>query len=1103
MNRTKMTNERIMELCGPASAKKGHEEYEAGHVLQLTFDADQMTYDAVVSGKKKYHVRMMLDPFGDLEATCECAAFQKYYSNCQHIAAVLYNVMVYEQGARNEEPEKEQHRKSAASQRMLTQKREHEAQRLLTNQFLTLFDEQAWENPHAKPRENLQVELICHAITDPLRPSIITIQMRIGPKKLYNVQDIGDFLRHVREGQSMAFTRLFTYDPTQYAFDEHFQAVLQRLMEIEQYERLYRDSWGIAPTMTSYDTDRELMIPPQYWSKLLPRLVEIGAVYQENHVIRGQLSVAPQGNRLPIRFIIQGADQGYRLSAIGFERLLLLDSYGYAVLDDVWYALSERDARQLASLQQIMQKESSVLIMRDQMSSFMERVLPFLDHLGTVQVEEGMKDKLQFLPLQAKIYLDRSAEDNLLVRAEFVYGSQIFEQKTGEPKSALNADILCIRDSDKERLITALIESIPAKSYRQGYLFEHEEDTYNFLYHVLPELERYSEIYATTAVQEVMYTPSRSTSGPRTTVSIKGEGSWLEVGFQMEDVDRAEIQLLVQAIIEKKKYYRLRKGTFVNLDQEAFHEVGRLLDQLGVTATEVRGPQIAMPVLRGLQLIDEEAYQGIRFGNEFRSFLDQLRHPERLECEMPSGLAATLRDYQQVGFHWMKTLARYQFGGILADDMGLGKTLQSITFMLSEQEREVATRKPILIVAPASLVYNWERECHKFAPSLRVSVVVGEKDERAAQIGALHSKLIEHGGRRPDVLITSYPLLRRDIDHYEQHTFGALFLDEAQAIKNHASLTSKTVRQVRAQQKFALTGTPIENSLEELWSIFDAIFPELFGTKQKFQELATEQVARMVRPFILRRMKRDVLAELPEKIETLQVTALSEDQKKLYTAYLERLRKQTKEDMQEEGFQKNRMKILAGLTRLRQLCCHPALFVEDYEGSSSKMEQLFDLIEEGLSSGRRMLIFSQFTGMLDLIHDMLGCMGISCFYLAGDTPVEERLTMCNRFNDGEHDIFLISLKAGGTGLNLTGADTVILYDLWWNPAVEQQATDRAHRMGQKKVVQVIRLVTQGTVEEKMYELQQKKKDLIDEVIHTGEGGASSLTEEDIREILML
>jgi SNF2 family DNA or RNA helicase len=328
-------------------------------------------------------------------------------------------------------------------------------------------------------------------------------------------------------------------------------------------------------------------------------------------------------------------------------------------------------------------------------------------------------------------------------------------------------------------------------------------------------------------------------------------------------------------------------------------------------------------------------------------------------------------------------------------------------------------------------------------------------------------------------------------------------MDEAQYFKNHTTQTAQAVKAIEAGYRFALTGTPVENKLEELWSIFGAVFPELFPSKQAFNELTLEAVAKRVRPFLLRRLKSDVLQELPEKIESIQASELLPEQKQLYVGFLAKLQQETVKHLNEEGFQKNRIRILAGITRLRQLCCHPALFVEGYEGSSAKFEQLLEMIEECQSAGKRLLIFSQFTEMLGLIGRELGYRGMPYFYLDGQTPAAERVALCSRFNNGERDLFLLSLKAGGTGLNLTGADTVILYDLWWNPAVEQQAADRAHRIGQKNVVQVIRLVTQGTVEDKMYELQQKKKNLIDEVIQPGQEALSSLSEQEIREILMI
>ena len=334
-------------------------------------------------------------------------------------------------------------------------------------------------------------------------------------------------------------------------------------------------------------------------------------------------------------------------------------------------------------------------------------------------------------------------------------------------------------------------------------------------------------------------------------------------------------------------------------------------------------------------------------------------------------------------------------------------------------------------------------------------------------------------------------------------SFHTVFFDEAQAFKNPVTQTAKAVKKIQADHRFALTGTPMENSLEELWSIFHVVFPELFQGFKEYSNLSRKTIARRIRPFLLRRLKEDVLSELPEKIESMESVELLPEQKKLYAAYLAKLRHDTLKHLDKDTLRKNRIKILAGLTRLRQICCHPALFVDGYKGSSAKFEQLMQIVEESKLSGRRVLIFSQFTKMLGLIGRELAIQGLPFFYLDGQTPSEERVEICNRFNAGERDLFLISLKAGGTGLNLTGADTVILYDIWWNPAVEEQAADRAHRIGQTNVVQVIKLVARGTIEEKMNELQEKKRHLIEEIIDSEEKASSTLTEEDIREILMI
>lgn len=421
--------------------------------------------------------------------------------------------------------------------------------------------------------------------------------------------------------------------------------------------------------------------------------------------------------------------------------------------------------------------------------------------------------------------------------------------------------------------------------------------------------------------------------------------------------------------------------------------------------------------------------------------------------------------------------------------MGLGKTLQTIAFLLSEKEEKGSL--DALIVAPASLIYNWQAEVKKFAPSLSVQVINGNKKER-------ETLLVE----KVDIRVTSYASLRQDLSEYQSSTINYLVLDEAQMVKNSSTKTAQALRELHIPQRFALSGTPIENSLEELWSLFATIMPGFFPNRTRFRELTTDEIAQMIRPFVLRRDKQTVLKDLPEKTEMNLYSALTEEQKTVYLAYLRQMREEVSA-MDSESFKKNRIGILAGLTRLRQICCDPRLFVEDYQGGSGKLEQVKDLLLAAKENNRRVLLFSQFTGMLTILQEELAELGLSTFYLRGSTKAQDRLTMVDAFNAGEKDVFLISLKAGGTGLNLTGADTVILYDLWWNPAIEEQAAGRAHRIGQKNVVEVWRMIAEGTIEERMDSLQQEKRELFQKVIQGNEEQLTKLTEDDIRLILSI
>ena len=459
----------------------------------------------------------------------------------------------------------------------------------------------------------------------------------------------------------------------------------------------------------------------------------------------------------------------------------------------------------------------------------------------------------------------------------------------------------------------------------------------------------------------------------------------------------------------------------------------------------------------------------------------------------PLAPGLSLRDYQRRGYEWMYALDRMRMGGVLADDMGLGKTVQVIALLQTARE----DGRTSLVVAPTSLTYNWLSEIRRFAPELSTVILNGTAVQRAGMI----RHIAEHGD--VDIAITSYPLIRRDIELLKDIRFRFLILDEAQNIKNAGSVAAQAVKQLQGDTRFALTGTPMENGVGELWSIFDFVLPgylpgyNSFLRKYQDGENAAD-LLRRIRPFLTRRLKQEVLEELPDKMEITLRAQMTPEQRQIYRASLERLRPKISELLEEKGVERSRMEVLSAITELREICCHPSMVMNEYSGGSGKEDMLLELLPEMIGSGRRILLFSQFTRMLKLLRTRLEENGYSTMYLDGETPADERLDLAERFNAGEAQIFLISLRAGGYGLNLTGADLVIHYDPWWNPATEDQATDRAHRIGQQKKVQVIRLVTGESIEEQVIELGVRKKALFERLITPGESVLSALSEQDIR-----
>ena len=626
-----------------------------------------------------------------------------------------------------------------------------------------------------------------------------------------------------------------------------------------------------------------------------------------------------------------------------------------------------------------------------------------------------------------------------------------------------------------------------------------EDSLYALLTEGTDALSRLGEVLATDAFSRLHI---RRDWKLRVGVSL--ESDLIDLQLLSDELSKEELRSVLAAYAAKKKYHRLPSGDLIDLSGEQMEDLEELFRAAHVPIKEFVSGRMHLPAYRALylnKLLEEHEEIASNRDRNFRRLARSFKTASEADVEVPSSLQDVLRPYQEQGFRWLNTLCQYGFGGVLADDMGLGKTVQLLTLIL--HEKESGAKQPSLIVCPSSLMYNWQAECQRFTPQLRSVIIAGSQAERRP--------VLQRAGEY-DLLITSYDLLKRDFPIYEELRFHIAALDEAQFIKNHASAGAKAVKTLHAEHRFALTGTPMENRLSELWSIFDYLMPGFLYPYETFRremetpivktgdEQATRRLRRMVGPFILRRLKTDVLRDLPEKTEETRPVSIEDEQRRLYDAQVARLQDMLAQ-ADAEDFQKNRIAVLAQLTRLRQICCDPSLTVENYKGPSAKREALLDLLRSAIDGGHKVLVFSQFTSMLALIEEDLKAEGIPYMLLTGETPKEERVEMTDRFNRDDTPVFLISLKAGGTGLNLVGADIVVHYDPWWNLAVQHQATDRAHRIGQEKPVSVYKLIARNTIEEKIVKLQESKRELADSILAGDHASLASLSREELMELV--
>lgn len=586
-----------------------------------------------------------------------------------------------------------------------------------------------------------------------------------------------------------------------------------------------------------------------------------------------------------------------------------------------------------------------------------------------------------------------------------------------------------------------------------------------------------------------------------------GMGGIMSYSFSAENINLDELDNVFESLKNKKKYYRLKNGNIIDLNNDELNELSNLMDNLNISRKEIKSGNIEIPKYRAFYIDSLKSdYSIINTDNKFNNFIENFKKYKQTNITFSKEDDKILRDYQKDGVKWLYTLYKCDLGGILADEMGLGKSLQTIC-MIKEVLKEKSTAK-IMIVCPTSLVYNWKKEFDKFASDLKYTVVVESKEKRKEIINDFDNY---------NIFITTYGLVRNDNDEYENRFFDLCIIDEAQAIKNYQAGMTKEIKKIKAQTKFALTGTPLENSVLELWSIFDFIMPGYLNGIKTFRELygvsdvdndslgKLKNLNLQINPFILRRKKQDVLKSLPDKIENNIYLELPDLQKKLYLKVLKESEKDINELIETEGFRKARFKILQLLTKLRQICIDPNIKYTNYTGESVKFEKLLEIVKTYISENHKILIFSSFKTVIDRVQSMFNEENISSYMICGDVKSKERMNLVEKFNSDNTNCFLITLGSGGTGLNLTSADVVIHLDIWWNPQVENQATDRAHRIGQKKKVTVIKLITKGTIEERIIELQNKKKILSDNLIegHNNNEVLSSLSENEIRNLLSM
>ena len=893
-----------------------------------------------------------------------------------------------------------------------------------------------------------------------------TVKILIGDEKLYTLGNHASAFKSVYESGEgeVYFGKSFTYNPQKYYLSSDAETILKAYYN-------------------TFDDGGYNYINTSSLKKFLNKLKNIKFVIN-NYEVDGISEYFPIDTNL----IKKNETYELDFDLENIENLIEKD-YEYIFYKGKLYHLNAKEQELIEDLKQ--NELDKLIISKDKLDLFNKGLLKVVRK--KLKIDSSVVDIVLPSIIKAKLYFD--------IRNEYIISNIVFNYDDKEI-DYFNKSNEILRDINFE---TSVLNDVG----KYGFILEKDklvlrdiEQEVEFLENGLEQLATKYEIFTTEKFKNIKIKKKTSVSS----MFGIGQDNILNYNFNLGDINSSELVSIFDSMKSKKKYYRLKNGDIINLEDESLQELNNLTEELELTDEEIINGKGSILKYRAIYLdsLKKTKYSIISTDNLFDNFIKNFY--EYKDSNLSLEDTSILRDYQLTGVKWLYNLAKTGFGGILADEMGLGKTIQVI-YYIKQMLKDNPTSK-FLIVVPTSLAYNWEHEFDSFASQIKKAICIGSKEKRKHILKDLN---------KINVIITTYGLLREDEEIYENLNFNTMIIDEAQNIKNNHAGITKVVKSIKAETKFALTGTPLENSILELWSIFDFIMPGYLANLTKFQskykikdfdedsEILIKGLSKQINPFILRRKKSDVVKELPEKLINDIYIDLKDEQKKLYVAELNRVKEEMDKIIKEEGMNKARFLILQLLTKLRQICIDPSIVYDNYTDGSNKIEQLENIVSEYTKNKHKVLIFSSFKTALNIVKEKLNNAKIKTYMIDGSVPAKTRIEMVDNFNENDDiKVFLIMLKSGGTGLNLASADVVIHLDLWWNPQAENQATDRAHRIGQTNTVEVIHLITKGTIEEKILELQNKKRILSDKLIDgeiRDKNIISELTKEDIEKLL--